>query len=144
MWWLYIFYVLAWAGYIFLAHLARTDDTYNNVIWRKTPKPARLAELTVGICSWIVLGVYISLGSGYDVATLVLFFFAQYGYIGTMLWEGKQIKKDKKVGPGATLSLYTFLTLSVLLLLIHLFLGGTYGWMILVVSALFLCKVIVV
>jgi len=143
MWWLYIFYGIAWLGYIYLSHLSRTDDSFTSessqtiaehVIWRETPVSLRYAELGVGIASWIILGVYISLSSGYDSVTLLLFFIAQYAYIGTMLWERKQLEKKKKAGTEVSVALYASLTFSVLFLLVHLFLGGTYGWMILIVS----------
>lgn len=133
--WLYILYGIAWTGYLFLAFQSNRDESgiTSTVVWRETPQALRYAEGTVGAISWIILGIYIYFSSDYDVTTLVLFFISQYGYILTMLWEIKQLKIKKRMGNGPTIALYTFLFSAVLFLLMHLFLGGTYGWMILIV-----------
>lgn len=131
MWWLNIFYGVGWLGYFYLNKQARENNDVNQAVWKQTPLPVIWGELAFGVATWIILGVYINMAIDYDPVTLILFFITQYAYVAIILTQAKDID-DKN--PELDLALYTALGLAVAFLLIHLFLGGTYGWMPLIVG----------
>lgn len=125
MWWLNIFYIVGWVGYIYLNYKSQEKDV-KEFIWKETPETVKTVQLLIGALSWIILGIYINLSSGYDSVTMIIFFFSQYAYVGVILTAAKEKSMS-------TIALYAPLFLAVFSLLLHMFLGGTYGWMILIV-----------
>lgn len=119
--------------------MSRQSNELKRVIWQDTPETLQWVEVAFGLVSWILLGTYLGLAEGYDTISLSFFFVFQMLYIGKntswveaaesnppqglMFWEAKKKKSENP----STIELFAVLTLSILVLMIHLFLAGTYA-----------------